>query len=224
MARTPLPDLGRLLYAVRPLPTARAWLVMLAPAVVFAVLGWFAPPQTWWTAAVPAAAYLLFIAALGGAGWIDKHRVYERGVVLGPTWPGATPYVVPLDTIDPTSVTVHHHANRINQRIHQNGQPTMRMAVYSTRAVSFAGLHYDEAGGRTRSDSKAFRAASTLLGQQPMSGGRTCRWVLGVKDPAPLVAAIMQSFEATGRVAPGAARDVLSTAIEEPSGQPVAIR
>lgn len=217
-------DLGRLVYAVRPTPTAQAWLVMLAPAAGFAGLGALAPPRTWWTAAIAAGAYLAFLAALAGSGWLEKHRLYENGIVLGPTWPGAKPYVIPTDTINPASVTVHLHANRINQRLHQNGQPSMRMAVYSTRAVSLVGLHYDDAGPRARSGSRWLRTASSLLGQQPLEGGQTCRWVLGVKDPAPLVSAVMTILQPTGRAGPQVAEQVLAAPIEEPSGQPLRVR
>ncbi len=197
---------------------------MLAPAALFAVLGALAPPRTWWTATIAAAAYLVFLAALAGSGWLEKHRLYERALVLGPTWPGARPYVIPADTIDPGSVTVHLRANRINQRLHQNGQPSMRMAVYSTRAVSLVGLHYDAAGPRPRSGSRSLRAASALLGQQPLQAGRTCRWVLGVKDPAPLVSALMTVLEPMGRAGPREAEQVIATPVEEPSGQPVRTR
>ncbi len=197
---------------------------MLAPAVLFTALGALAPPRTWWTAAIAGGAYLVFLAALAGSGWLERHRVYERALVLGPTWPGARPYVIPVETINPASTTVHLRANRINQRLHQNGQPTMRTAVYSTRAVSLVGLHYDAAGPRARSGSRSLRVASALLGQQPLETGGTCRWVLGVKDPAPLVGALMTVLEPTGRGGPQAADQVLAAPIEEPGGQPVRAR
>lgn len=136
---------GRLLYATRPWPT---WPFYLLTVVVLGIgfgLGMLDPSHdpAYGVAGALGMAVVWFGLALSGL--LDKHRVHEAAVVLGATLPGMKPYVVPVDSIRPDSLTVHHRANLINRRLHQNAQPSMRMAFYSTRAVSFTGLHHEAA-------------------------------------------------------------------------------
>ena len=181
---------GRLVYGVRPTPTARVWVVGVALGIGALGLGAVAPPRTWWTALAALAGYVVAVGLIAASGFLDRHRVHEDAVLLGTTWPGATPFVVPVSSIDPGSLVVHERANQVNRRLHMNGTPTMRMAIYSTRAVSFVGL--GPAGG-------------------------PARWVLGVRDPEPLVAALVAVLGAD----PALTAEVMAHRVEEPTGRPV---
>ena len=92
---------GRELFAVRPWP---GW-GFLAVVVVTTALGYglayLAPERSPVLALTGAVGVLLVHLGVGGSGLLENHRVCEHALVLGPTLPGARPYVVPLSSIDP---------------------------------------------------------------------------------------------------------------------------
>lgn len=104
----------------------------------------------------------------------------------------------------------------------------MRMAVYSTRAVSFIGRSWEASNDALDPTNPA---ASTLkrtalemrqatVGRGPLPAGDTCLWALGIRDPKPLLQALEQAFRADGRPQPGLAARALAHPVIEPSGQP----
>ncbi len=222
-------DLGLLLYAVRPLPRTlpialAVGVVLLLDAFIFVTNGHSLLPVGFGTIGA-----LLVIGPAAFSGFLELHRVYEHAVVVGLSWPrGRPPYVIPLSTIQPETVTVHYRANMIARRLGTGGSPTMRMAIYSTRAVSFVGRSWelanaafdadDPLAGRTKRRMLVLRQST--FGRGPLPSGPTSVWALGVRDPAPLLRALEQAFGADGRPQPGLAERAASHPVIEPSGKP----
>jgi hypothetical protein len=191
-------DAGPQVYAERPLPSPRAVAVVLLGLAAFdtlltALLGSAAG------AAASTAGAALVIALLFGAGMLEQHRVHQRAVLLGPTLPWAVPYVVPLVTIDPASVRLHHRANFIGRRLQQQGTPNLRMVPYLTVAVSFKGLDPLAAHPRRR------RRAPTVFTEPllhhdntPHTPVVTQRWVLATRHPDRLLRALEQALTDAG--------------------------
>lgn len=229
MRRDQPSDLGSLLYAVRPLP--RPLPVVLASAFVIAIgaFVWLTNGHSLILTLCAMAGSFAVVVLVAGSGLLEHHRVYEHAVVLGLSWPRrSSPYVVPLASVDPASLTVHYRANLIARRLGTGGSPTMRMAVYSTRAVSFLGRSWEEANDAL---DPANPAASTLrrtalemrqatFGRGPLPAGDSCLWALGVRDPKPLLEALERAFGADGRPQPGLASRALAHPVVEPSGRP----
>ncbi len=195
-------DAGRQLYAERPLPSLWALLVAL-----LLLLALYALLARLFDSALGAAATTLgaavLIALLFAAAMLDKHRVCERALLLGPTLPRALPYVVPLVTIDPASVRLHHRANLIGRRLRQQGAPNLRMAPYATVAVSFTGLHPSAAHPRRRPGAGSL-FTEPLLGYEntPFTRVVSERWVLATRHPDRLLRALERAL--TGAGVPGA--------------------
>jgi hypothetical protein len=196
-------DAGRQLYAERPLPSwwALAVVVLALLAVYALLLRLF--DSTLGAAATTAGA-ALFVALLFGTAMLDQHRVCERALLLGPTLPRALPYVVPLTTIDPASVRLHHRANFITRRLRQQGTPNLRMAPFATVAVSFTGLHPSAAHPRRRAEAASLYT-EPLLAYENTAFTRvvTERWVLATRHPDRLLRALEQALDGAGL--PGAA-------------------
>lgn len=213
---------GRLIYAVRPTPSARAVVVIVA---TLAVIGGFVglTNHSWLLALFGILGAGLAITAICLGGFVDKHRVHEHALLLGPTWPGATPYVVPVSSIDPASITSHVHANQLSKRLHNNGLPTMRCAIYTDRAVSLVGISYERAlDGRNPAEARGHRAMGAVLyGRSEMPREAESRWVLGVRRPRPLLEALEAALAADGRPSPGLAARVDAHPVMEPSGRSV---
>lgn len=221
----PAEGLGRLIYAVRPMPGPVASAVLIS---IVAAPGAFTYLTNEHSLLYASAAVLSGSALVGAglvAGLLEQHRVYERAVAVGLTWPRNRPYVIPMSTIDPDTVTVHQRANMIARRLHSQGLPTMRMAIFSTRAVSFVGLSYEQAHP-TANPAKLMRyqLLQAIFGGTPMPRGDRSRWALGVRRPEPLLEALEKAFAAAGRPAPGVAARAAANPIIEPSGRPVPAR
>ena len=211
---------GRLLYAVRPTPRWNALLVLAAILLAAGGLVWLTDRSVWSAVAGFTGAGLALSAICLG-GFVDKHRVHEHAVLLGPTWPGTQPYVVPLSTIDPSTITFHLRARQLPRRLHNNGLPTMRCAIYTTWAVSFIGLSYEAArGDRNPAVSAAHQRAGLFYGRGEMPTEAASRWVLGIRRPRPLLDALEAALAADGRPQPGLAAFVETHPVTEPSGQP----
>jgi hypothetical protein len=171
-------EAGRQVFAQRPLPSvwavAIAVLLLLAfYAVVAALL------DSAGGAATATGGATLVVVLLFASGMIEKHRVCERALLLGPTLPRSVPYVVPVTTIDPGSVRLHHRANFITRRLRQQGTANLRMAPYATKAVSFRGLDPLAAHPRRRQRAPAAFAEPLLRYENaPVTPVVTERWVL----------------------------------------------
>jgi hypothetical protein len=213
--------LGRLVYAVRPLPRVLPVLIGLAVVVAIDALIFFPNGHTWVGVLFGTVGAGVVLLAAAGSGLLEKHRVYEHAIVVGLTWPrSSTPYVIPLSTIDPTSVTVHLRANLIARRLGTGGSPTMRMAVYSTRAVSFVGRSWQEAAPAGGTKRRLLGLRQSAFGRGPLPSGPTSLWVLGVRSPEPLLRALEQVFAASGRPQPALTERALAHPVVEPSGLP----
>jgi len=209
-------DAGRQLYAERPLPSVWAVAVVLLLLLAFYTL-LVALLDSPAGAALMALGAALSLALLFAAGALEKHRVCERALLLGPTLPRALPYVVPLVTIDPATVRLHRRANFLARRLAQQGTPNLRMAPYATLAVSFKGLHPSAAHPRRR-DAAASLYTEPLLryDNTPFTRVVTDRWVLATRHPDRLLHALEQAL--TGAGIPGAAgvaeRELRDPAVE----------
>lgn len=221
----PQRDLGGLIYAVRPTPGVLATAVTLGFIVLVGVFVYLTNERSLLYALTGVVSISALIALLAASGLCEQHRVYEHAVVVGLTWPRNRPYVIPISTIDPATVTVHRRANMIARRLNSGGLPTMRMAVYSTRAVSFVGLTYQKAhptsnpADQTRRQLLQAAVTGTL-----MPRGDRSLWALGVRRPQPLLDALEAAFAADGQPAPGLAAHAAANPVIEPSGLPVARR
>ncbi len=195
-------DAGRQLYAERPLPSWRAlvvFLLLLLALYALLVRLFDSVPG----AAATTAGAALVLAVLFGAAMLDRHRVCERALLLGPTLPRAVPYVVPLTTIDPASVRLHHRANLIGRRLRQQGTPNLRMAPYATVAVSFTGLHPSAAHPRRRQGAASLYTEPLLQYEStPFTRIVTERWVLATSHPDRLLRALERALAGAGM--PGA--------------------
>ena len=209
-------------FAVRP----RAGWGFLVVVVVTTALGYglayLAPERSPVLAITGAVGVLLVHLCVAGSGLLEKHRVCEHALVLGPTWPGATPYVVPLTSIDPMSIRLHHRANFLGKRLGGPGARNIRMAVYSTKAVTFTGLHYELAHDRLRRASPLAVEAHrrSMYDNVAPSPPPTTTWALGVRDPRPLLHAIEQALVDAGRPAAGLSeRQLRNPIVEQPPWQ-----
>jgi hypothetical protein len=220
-ASGPEMDVGRLLYAVRPKPGPLPIAIMV---LVVIVIGGFTYLTNNHSLVLTAFALLipsLMILAIAAGGFLEQHRVHEHALLVGPTWPRNRPYVIPVSTIDPETVTVHHRANMIARRLKSQGLPTMRMAVYSTRAVSFTGLTYELAHPTANpAELKRYGVVRAVFSGQLMPRQDRSLWALGVRRPQPLLEALEAAFAADGRPAPGLAQRAAAHPIVEPSGRP----
>ena len=209
-----------MVYATRPWPGWRFYLLTVVALGVGFALGMLDPSHNPAYGGAGALGMATVWFGLALSGLVERHRVHDNAVVLGATLPGMKPYVVPIDSIRPDTLTVHHRANLINRRLHQNGQPPMRMAFYSTRAVSFIGLNYEAAQPAASHATRIGRRTAELL----LAGDRTnapiSRWVCGVRNPRGLVEALEQVLVAHGAVQPGLAARVVAAPVVEPSGEP----
>lgn len=230
MSPDPDADPGALIYSVRPLPRPLPVLIGVAVIVAIDLFIYLTNDGSWFLVlcGTLGAGAVLLAACL--SGFLELHRVHEHAVVLGLSWPRRSPpYIVPLASIDPHSVTVHHRANMIARRLGTGGSPTMRMAVYSTRAVSFEGRSwaesspvFDSADPRSAlRRRRMLELRQSAFGKGPLPGGATSVWALGVRDPEPLLRALEVAFERDGRPQPGLADRALAHPVVEPSGQPL---
>jgi hypothetical protein len=233
MGVEPESDLGALIYAVRPLPrplpiVLALGFVLLIDVFIFVTNGHSLVFVAWGTAGA-----LLVIGAAALGGFLELHRLYEHGVVVGLSWPrGRPPYVIPLSSVDPASVTVHHRANMLARRLGTGGSPTMRMAWYSTRAVSFVGRSWELSNAALDPDSpvanprkrRMLETRQAAFGRGPMPSGDTSLWALGVRDPEPLLQALERAFAADGHPQSGLAERALRHPVVEPSGRPMSIQ
>lgn len=198
--------------------------MLVVSALLFALgaFVWLTNDHSWGLAAAGMIGGGVAVTAICLGGFVEKHRVHEHALLLGPTWPGADPYVVPLASVDPDSITSHVRANQMPKRLHNNGLPTMRCAIYTTRAVSLVGLSYEAAlAGRNPAKSRGHQAmGAALYGRAEMPREAASRWVLGVRRPKPLLDALEAALAADGRPQPGLAARVNDRPVVEPSGLP----
>ena len=213
---------GRELFAVRPRPGWGFLVVVVVTTALGYGLAYLAPERSPVLAITGAVGVLLVHLGVGGSGLLEKHRVCEHALVLGPTLPGATPYVVPLSSIDPQSIRLHHRANFLGRRLGGPGARNIRMAVYSTKAVTFTGLHYELANDRLRRSSPLAVEAR----RRPMYDNvappptPTTTWALGVRDPQPLLLAIEQALVDAGQPAAWVSgRQLRNPTVEQPPWQ-----
>ncbi len=223
-------DLGALIYAVRPLPRALPIVLALGVVLLLDLFIFITNGHSLVAVAFGTVGALAVIMAASLGGFLELHRVYEHAVVVGLSWPrGRPPYIIPMSTVDPQTVTVHHRANMIGRRLGTGGSPTMRMAWYSTRAVSFVGRSWDlsnvaldpgnlGANPRKRGMLETRQAA---FGRGSLPSGHTNLWALGVRDPQPLLRAIERALAADGRPQPGLTERALRHPVVEPSGKPL---
>ena len=189
-------DAGRVLYSTRPSAGPLAWLALLALLGAAAVLGAVVPGGGLGGAIAATIGAGLILGGLFTIGSLDHHRVCQNALVLGLSpWPGGQPYVIPWSAVDPRSLTLHRPANRPGRPATEMGSRGARMAVYSTRAVSLLGLHPDLAHPTRRHRTRfalellARRTSQQLAGDPPV-----IRWVMGIRDPEPLLRAIEEAL------------------------------
>jgi hypothetical protein len=208
---------GRELFAVRPRPGWGYLAIVLVTIALGYGLAYLAPERSPVLAIAGAVGVLLVHLGVAGSGLLEKHRVCEHALVLGPTLPGTTPYVVPLSSIDPQSIRLHHRANYLGRRLGGLGARNLRMAVYSTKAVTFSGLHCELANEKLRRSSPL-----TMQAQQrprydnvPAPPAPSITWALGVRDPQPLLLALEQALVDSGQPAGGVSEQQLRDPIVE---------
>jgi hypothetical protein len=213
---------GRERFAVRPSPGWGFLVVVVVTTALGYGLAYLAPERSPVLAIAGAIGVLLVHLGVAGAGLLEKHRVCEHALVLGPTWPGATPYVVPLTSIDPTSIRLHHRANFLGRRLGGPGARNIRMAVFCTKAVTFTGLHYELAHDRLhRSSPLAVEAhRRPMYDNVPAPPTPSITWALGVRDPQPILRAIEQALVDARQPAAGVSERQLSNpVVEQPPWQ-----
>jgi len=210
---------GRRIFATRPWPGPGYALLTLVVLAAGFGLGMADPSHDPRRGLAGMAGIGIFWVAFGLSGLVEQHRVHENAVLLGATLPGFQPYVVSLESINPASITVHRRANLINRRLHQNGQPNMRMAPYSTTAVSFTGMHYEAARPQISSATAVGRRALAMLQAGDLRNLPNSQWVLGVRNPKPLLDALETALVRAGRAQPGLAARALENQVVEPSGR-----
>lgn len=221
----PQGDIGRLIYAVRPTPGVFATVIMVGLVSILGTFVYLTNEHSLLYAFAGMAGSAAVVAPLVVVGLCEQHRVHEHAVVVGLTWPRNRPYVIPLSTVDPATVTVHHRANLISRRIKSSGLPTMRMAVYSTRAVSFVGLTYEKAHPTSNpAEQPRYQLLAAAVSGTLMPRGDQSLWVLGVRRTRPLLGALEAAFAADGRPAPGMAAHAAAHPVLEPSGRPASGR
>ena len=201
-------EAGILRYSARQWPTPRAGLVLLLlllglPLLVLLAGG---PTALWGTLGGD-----LFLLLLAGSGLLERCRIYDRALVVGPTWPGAVPYVIPLETIDPAHVRLWHRANLLARSQPDASLWTRRAAIYTSIGITFEGLSPAAAHARRRD------AAVARLGLRPSQtrydpvaehgfpgpgqrGLPTSNWLLGTSRPEPLLRALEAALVSSGRV------------------------
>lgn len=189
-------DAGRLRYSQRQWPTLGAALVLLGVLLLLTALGAVGGGATGALAGLFGGAAVLL--ALAGSGLVERHRVYDRALVLGPTWPGATPYVVPLESIDLATVRLWSRAN-----LYTRSQPTptasaRRNAIYTTMAITFDGLAPVAANAKTRPRAMDIVARVTGAGATEAGGRPTDTWFLGTRSPEPLLRAVEAALSDLG--------------------------
>lgn len=216
-------QLGSRRFAVRPIPGPRFLGGVLLSATVAVVICLFVPGGGRYVAAGGAVGLLIVHGGVIGSGLIEQHRVHDRGLLLGPTVAGTTPFVIPWSTVDPSSLQVHRRANFIGGRYGPNGPSSnLRMAPYSTSAVSVTGLLPQLASPRRRKSCWAARHhVHGPLGEVPLPEAPTVRWLTGVRDPEPLARAVEAALVAAGHpAAQGAADRALAHPVREKRQSP----
>lgn len=122
-------QLGSRRFAVRPIPGPRFLGGVLLSATVTVVICLFVPSGGLYVAVGGAVGLLIVHGGVIGSGLIEQHRVHDRGLLLGPTVAGTTPFVIPWSTVDPLSLQVHRRANLVGGRYGPNGlSSNLRMA------------------------------------------------------------------------------------------------
>jgi hypothetical protein len=212
-------DAGREIYRVRPVPGPLAWLVLAAAVGAGGVAGRFAAGGSPATAAGGAAGIAVLFGLLYLAGYLNCHRVCENALVLGlAPWPGGEPYVIPWTTVDPATLTVHQPLTRPGSSPGEPGERGVRAAFYSRRGVSVGGLHADLAHPRRRSTVPAAAELLARYTRDPGQGLPATRWVMGVRDPEPLVRAIASVLSARGLADADLAERVLASPVSGGAG------
>lgn len=205
-------DAGRELFRVRPVPGPGAWTAYGVAVTAGGLAGGFAAGGSTATAVAGALGIALLFGLLYLVGFLECHRVCEHALVLGLTpWPGGEPYVIPWATVDPATLTVHRPLTRPGAPAGEPGERGIRAAAYSRRGVSLGGLYADLAHPRRRTTSPTARALLARYADDPARHGLPAtRWIMGVRDPEPLVRAIVTALAAHGRVDAGLADRVLA--------------
>lgn len=199
---------GALRFAVRPKP-GPYYLLMAALTTLASGAGcYFLPADGGWVLAVAGASGLLLVHLLViGAGMLEQHRVHDHALIVGPVWRSSfrpRSYIIPWETVDPASLLAHRRANFIGDTYGPTGlSSNLRMAVFSTGAVSFVGLNAALAKGR---------------GMPSVPSGNSMaahRWVLGLREPEPLMRAVEHALLDAGLDAHGAADRALAHPVTE---------
>ncbi|GII97496.1 hypothetical protein [Sinosporangium siamense] len=194
-------DAGAPRYTERPMPSWKA--VAVAFLFLAAIYAPTAAADSPAGAALATGAAAVFLVVLFGVGMLEKHRVCERALLLGPTWPGAVPYVVPLVSIDPASVRLHYRANFMGRRLGRQGTPNLRMGVFSTIAISFTALHPLAAHPRRRHRIGSLYTEPLMrYGNAPSPPVIKELWVLATRRPDRLLQALEAALVDAG--VPGA--------------------
>lgn len=206
----------------RPGPLALVVLVLLpavAPLVLWARSGGVA------AVVIAYLAGFLMLALLYLSGWMNRTKVYDRAVVLDTTWPGGSPYVIPLETVDVDRIRYHRRANFIGRRLGQGGRH-IRMGPYASRAVTFDGLSPRLAlrNGRDVTEARAqvVRPGSRSL---PVEDGLVLElqtWAVATGTPEPLLRALEAALVDSGRPeAAGLAARLLADPVVERWREPL---
>ena len=210
-------DAGAELFRVRPLPGPMAWVALTGLTALGGVLGLLPPERSLGTVISGALVSAVLFLLLFGAGYLELHRVCENALVVGLSpVPGGVPYMIPWESVRPGSIRVHDPAVGFRGAAGPAGGRGTRMAMYSSRAVSLEGLVADLAGPRLREMGPVARlledrSAAALEQDPPLT-----RWVMGVRDPEPLVRAVEAALVARGLAEAGLADQALASPLEGP--------
>ena len=203
-------DMGAVRQTFRAWPGARMWLFLLG-LMLLSLLPLLIPGEVGWGLTVT---LLICIGASGLvlviAGAVDRHRVCEKGLLLG--WRGRTRDIVPWSTVDPGRVRVVERAGLLGRR-HDTpaSSPHFRTGLLVTRALSVNGIDSAHGGwvgipgllGVTDPVAPGARARSTIF----------VNWLLGTPDPVRLARAIEDAMVAEGYPARGLADAAASRAV-----------
>jgi hypothetical protein len=198
-------DAGPTLHDERLWPGPLGWAVLLGiPVLAFLAL---LPRDGLALAVAGAVGAGIVTLGLAASGALLHNRVHRWAMVLGVSRPAARPYVVPWSTVDPSRVRLHHRANFIARRLRTQSSPVLRVAAFTTVAVTLTGLRPELAHPEKRltllrrlglpgidAETELREARATHDGWNLL----TATWVIGTRDPERLLTAIEDALVASG--------------------------
>lgn len=203
-------DMGPILASFRPWPSVRVWQIQLAFSALFLLL-WLLPVEdSWAISATLLTGQWSTLCIFLLAGVVDRHRVCERGLVLGLR--RRSTLVVPWSTLDPGRVRIVERSSLLGRydRVPATG-PHFRQGFLTTRSLALNGLDTASFGALHLPN---LYSAPDVIDHEGSRSTPFVWWLLGSPQPERVARAIEEAMIAAGYDAAGLAERASANSVQ----------